>query len=52
MATVETALSVRVNNALLLAQAMGLDMTKPTEAKKVLRHLSLVERYVRSDGND
>jgi hypothetical protein len=48
----DNALSVRVNNALLLAQAMGLDMTDPQQAQKVLRHLSLVEQYVGSDSND
>lgn len=52
MATVDNALSVRVNSALLLAQAMNLDMTNPTESQKVLRHLSLVEKYVRLDSDD
>jgi hypothetical protein len=52
MTTVENALSVRVNSALLLAQAMNLDMTNPTDAQKVLRHLSLVEKYVRSDTDE
>lgn len=48
----EMVLAARVANALLLAGAMGLDMTKPTESQKVLRHLSLVEKYVRLDSND
>lgn len=39
----------RVTNALLLAQAMGLDMTDPIEARKVLRHLRSVEQWVTSD---
>lgn len=52
MARVDNDLSVRVNSALLLAQAMGLNMTEPVDAQKVLRHLSLVEGYVRRDSGD
>lgn len=36
----------RVTNALLLAQALGMDLTKPLEAQKVMRNLSAVEGYV------
>lgn len=49
--TQEVALALRVNNALLLAQAMNLDMTKPLEAAKVLRHLATVEKYVGNDAD-
>lgn len=52
MTNVDNTLSLRVNNALLLAQAMRLDMAEPLAAQRVLRHLSLVEQYVRSDTDD
>lgn len=42
----------RVTNALLLAQAMRLDMTEPKDAQQVLRHLRMAERYVMGDSND
>lgn len=50
--TVDTTLNLRVNNALLLAQAMGLDLTNPVDAQKVMSYLRTVERYVRSDSGD
>ena len=43
----EEQLNTRVNNAILLAQAMELDITEPMDAQKVLRHLLTVESYVR-----
>ena len=39
-------LYLRINNALLLAQAKGLDITKSEDLGKLLRHLSLVEERV------
>lgn len=36
----------RVTNALLLAQALGMDLTKPLEAQKVMRNLNAIEGYV------
>ena len=42
----------RVTNALLLAQRMGLDVTDPVQAQKVMRHLVSVERNVSESGGD
>lgn len=39
--------SIRLTNALLLAQSMKVDITK--ESAKVLRHLSLLESTVSQD---
>lgn len=45
----DIAVALKVNNVLLLAQALGLDATKPLDAQKVLRHLVVVEQAVKSD---
>lgn len=45
------ATAVRLNNALLLAQSMGLDFTQGIDATKTLRYLAQVERYIRGDKN-
>lgn len=45
----KAARAARVVSAVLLANALGLDITKPLEAQRVLRHLESVERYVSSD---
>ena len=42
----------RVTNALLLAQRMGLDVTEPVQAQKVMRHLVSVERNVAESSGD
>lgn len=39
----------RVTNALLLANKMNEDIMSPVAAKKVLRHLDSVEKYIGSD---
>lgn len=40
----------RVTNALLLAEKLGVNMTEPLAAQKVMRHLESVEKYV--NGSD
>ena len=42
----------RVTNALLLARAMNLDITKPRDAQRVLRHLRVITGQVESDVHD
>ena len=39
----------RVTNAVLLADRLGVNITEPLQAQKVMRHLESVEAYVRSD---
>lgn len=39
----------RVTNAILLADRLGVNITEPLQAQKVIRHLESVETYVRSD---
>lgn len=36
----------RVTNAILLAEKLGVDVTQPLQAQKVMRHLESVEKYV------
>jgi len=48
----ESTVAGRVNNVLLLGQVMGVDVRNPVDVQKVLRHLAVVERAVRSDFND
>ncbi|WP_157538621.1 MULTISPECIES: hypothetical protein [unclassified Nocardioides] len=38
--------AIKVTNALLLAQAMGLDITEPMDAAKVMRYLPGVVNQV------
>lgn len=42
----EATAASRVVAAILLAQSLGLDLTKPLEAQKLMRNLSAVEGYV------
>ena len=42
----EVAVASRATSALLLADKMGLDLTEPRQAQKVMRHLDLVEKCV------
>lgn len=39
----------RVTNAILLADRLGVNITEPLQAQKVMRHLASVEKYVGSD---
>lgn len=48
----ECTAATRVTSTIVLGQSMNQDVTNPTGAAKVLRHLDSVERYVRSDVND
>lgn len=48
----ESTVAQRVTNALLLGEALGVDVTKPLELQKVLRYLSVIENAVRRDLND
>lgn len=48
----DNTLATRVTNALLLAQAMKLNITEPLDRAKVLRHLKSVEHAVSSDSDE
>lgn len=48
----DNTLATRVTNALLLAQAMKLDITEPLDRAKMLRHLKSVEDAVKRDADE
>lgn len=49
-ASEKSARASRVVSAVLLARELGVDITSPLDAQKVMRHLESVEKYV--NGSD